>query len=70
MCGECGFTAVMTSADHQSSIDRVYEAFCKLGKPADVVINVRGDEPFIAPSQIRALMECFIGDPPHGLPLL
>lgn len=54
-----GFTAVMTSENHRSGTDRVYEAFCKLGKPADVVINVQGDEPFIAPSQIKALMDCF-----------
>lgn len=54
-----GFTAVMTSPDHKSGTDRVYEAFCKLGKPADVVINVQGDEPFIDPVQIKDLMECF-----------
>ncbi len=57
-----GFKAVMTSPDHQSGTDRVYEAFCILGKPADVVINVQGDEPFIAPSQIKALMGCFDDD--------
>lgn len=57
-----GYTAVMTSPDHQSGTDRVYEAFCKLGKPAKVVINVQGDEPFIAPSQIESLMECFDGE--------
>jgi 3-deoxy-manno-octulosonate cytidylyltransferase (CMP-KDO synthetase) len=56
---EAGFIAVMTSADHQSGTDRVYEAFCKLGSPAKVVINVQGDEPFIAPQQIEALMGCF-----------
>jgi 3-deoxy-D-manno-octulosonate cytidylyltransferase len=54
-----GFKGVMTSPDHQSGTDRVFEAFCKLGKPAKVVINVQGDEPFIAPSQISALMDCF-----------
>ncbi|MDE6532645.1 MAG: 3-deoxy-manno-octulosonate cytidylyltransferase [Muribaculaceae bacterium] len=54
-----GFTAVMTSSNHKSGTDRVYEAFCKLGKPARVVINVQGDEPFIAPSQIESLMGCF-----------
>ncbi|MDE5976114.1 MAG: 3-deoxy-manno-octulosonate cytidylyltransferase [Muribaculaceae bacterium] len=54
-----GFTAVMTSPDHQSGTDRVYEAFLKLGSPADVVINVQGDEPFIAPSQIKTLIDCF-----------
>ena len=57
-----GYTAVMTSPDHKSGTDRVYEAFCRLGCPAKVVINVQGDEPFISPSQITALMDCFIDD--------
>lgn len=57
-----GYMAVMTSPNHKSGTDRVYEAFCTLGKPADVVINVQGDEPFISPSQIRELMGCFEKD--------
>lgn len=67
---EAGFRAVMTSPDHQSGTDRVYEAFTKLGSPAKVVINVQGDEPFIAPSQIEALMECFRKDPSTRLATL
>lgn len=54
-----GFTAVMTSPDHKSGTDRVREAYEKLGSDADVVINVQGDEPFIAASQIKALQGCF-----------
>lgn len=65
-----GFTAVMTSPDHKSGTDRVYEAFCKLGHPADVVINVQGDEPFIAPEQIKSLMECYEKDPSTKLATL
>nr|QJR98299.1 3-deoxy-manno-octulosonate cytidylyltransferase [uncultured Muribaculaceae bacterium] len=65
-----GFTAVMTSESHQSGTDRVYEAFLKLGSPAKVVINVQGDEPFIAPSQIEALMDCFRKDPDTQLATL
>lgn len=54
-----GGEAVMTSAEHRCGTDRVLEAFRNLGSPADVVINVQGDEPFIDPSQIRSLMQCF-----------
>lgn len=54
-----GGEAVMTSAEHRCGTDRVLEAFRNLGSPADVVINVQGDEPFIDPSQIRSLMRCF-----------
>jgi len=55
---------VMTSAEHKSGTDRVYEAYRKvceaLGTTYDVVINVQGDEPFIAPQQIRAVQDCFM----------
>ncbi len=54
-----GGTAVMTSSAHRSGTDRCLEAFEKLGCPADVVINIQGDEPFIAQSQIEALVSCF-----------
>lgn len=54
-----GGRAVMTSTTHRSGTDRCREAFHLLGSEADVVINIQGDEPFIAPSQIEALMDCF-----------
>lgn len=54
-----GGCAVMTSADHRSGTDRCYEAYCRLGSRADVVINVQGDEPFVDPSQIKQLTGCF-----------
>ena len=57
--GAFGGKAVMTSDTHRSGTDRCEEAFRNLGGDADVVVNVQGDEPFIASSQLRALMECF-----------
>jgi 3-deoxy-manno-octulosonate cytidylyltransferase (CMP-KDO synthetase) len=54
-----GGKAVMTRNDHKSGTDRIEEAIEKIGGNYDVVINVQGDEPFIDPSQIRALMACF-----------
>lgn len=54
-----GGRAVMTSASHRSGTDRCREACDIIGGDYDVVINVQGDEPFIAASQIRALMGCF-----------
>ena len=54
-----GGRVVMTSTEHRSGTDRCYEAYLKLGKTYDVVINVQGDEPFIAHSQLRAIMSCF-----------
>jgi len=55
---------VMTSPDHKSGTDRVQEAYSKvteaLGVQYDVIINVQGDEPFIAAQQIQAVKDCFM----------
>jgi 3-deoxy-manno-octulosonate cytidylyltransferase (CMP-KDO synthetase) len=54
-----GGQAVMTSSAHQSGTDRIAEAISIIGGDFDVVINVQGDEPFIHPSQITTLCNCF-----------
>ncbi|WP_165026364.1 MULTISPECIES: 3-deoxy-manno-octulosonate cytidylyltransferase [unclassified Dysgonomonas] len=54
-----GGKAVMTSTEHRSGTDRIYEAYAKVGEGFDVVINVQGDEPFIQPQQIESLKACF-----------
>ena len=54
-----GGRAIMTSPNHKSGTDRCWEAYMKQGEEFDVVINVQGDEPFIAHSQLRAIMACF-----------
>lgn len=54
-----GGIAVMTSPEHRSGTDRCLEAYDNLGSHADVVINIQGDEPFVAPVQIRQIMGCF-----------
>jgi 3-deoxy-manno-octulosonate cytidylyltransferase (CMP-KDO synthetase) len=54
-----GGNVIMTSDQHKSGTDRCYEAFTKLPKMFDVVINVQGDEPFIQPEQIQTLQNCF-----------
>lgn len=54
-----GGRAIMTRSDHKSGTDRVWEAYTKSGSKSPVVINVQGDEPFIRPGQIEAVMHCF-----------
>ena len=56
---EFGGRAVMTSAEHRSGTDRCWEAYGKLGREYDAVVNVQGDEPFIRPSQLEAVKRCF-----------
>lgn len=54
-----GGIAVMTSVHHKSGTDRCYEAMQKMVGSPDVVVNIQGDEPFIAESQLRSIMQCF-----------
>ena len=58
---EFGGKVVMTSVNHRSGTDRCYEAYTKVGSGYDVVVNIQGDEPFIQPSQLEAIKNCFNG---------
>jgi 3-deoxy-manno-octulosonate cytidylyltransferase (CMP-KDO synthetase) len=53
-----GGEAVMTSADHPSGSDRIYEALGKLDASAraEIVINLQGDFPTIRPDHIRDVL--------------
>ncbi len=54
--------AVMTSPDHRSGTDRCGEVMRMLharGVDYDVVVNLQGDEPFVRPCDIEALLACF-----------
>ena len=54
-----GMEAVMTRPDHQSGSDRIYEALTLLDPDNrfDVIVNVQGDLPTIAPNEIAAALE-------------
>lgn len=57
-----GGKVIMTLPNHQSGTDRIAEAvetIAQTGKTFDIVINIQGDEPFINPTQIQLLMDCF-----------
>ena len=62
-----GGKVVMTRPDHKCGTDRCLEAYQAITTPAwreqndkdTVIINIQGDEPFIQPEQIEALMACF-----------
>ena len=50
---------VMTRTDHKSGTDRIEEAIEKIGGEWDVVVNVQGDEPFVAKRQLDTICHCF-----------
>jgi 3-deoxy-manno-octulosonate cytidylyltransferase (CMP-KDO synthetase) len=53
-CRLHGWHARMTSPQHRSGTDRVYEVACSVA--ADVYVNVQGDEPLARPEHIKALL--------------
>lgn len=60
-CRAHGVPAVMTSADHPSGTDRLWEV--SRAHPAEVFVNVQGDEPLVTPGQIERLVAPFLSDP-------
>lgn len=56
---EFGAQVVMTSPDIPNGTIRCYNALKMLNLETDVVVNVQGDEPFIDPAQINALLDAF-----------
>lgn len=55
---KAGFEVVMTSKDHQSGSDRIFEALQKVDPDAraKIVVNVQGDLPSVDPETIRAAL--------------
>jgi 3-deoxy-manno-octulosonate cytidylyltransferase (CMP-KDO synthetase) len=54
-CHKHGWKARMTSRAHSSGTERVHEI--SVDVPADVYINVQGDEPMVRPEQIASLIQ-------------
>lgn len=69
-----GGMVYMTSSEHRCGTDRIAEAFqlyyashlancsSSFNHEDIVVVNIQGDEPFIQPQQIQAVMDCFPTD--------
>jgi 3-deoxy-manno-octulosonate cytidylyltransferase (CMP-KDO synthetase) len=62
-CRGYGAEAMMTSPDHASGTDRSAEVVRRVGEPFDVVVNIQGDEPFVTPTSLDALVAAFDGRP-------
>jgi 3-deoxy-manno-octulosonate cytidylyltransferase (CMP-KDO synthetase) len=53
--------AVLTSADHQSGTDRLWEV--SRARVADVYVNIQGDEPLVTTGHIETLVRPFLSEP-------
>ncbi len=65
-CQKRKIPVVMTSEKHPSGTDRVYEVMTK--KPADVFVNIQGDEPLVRKEHLEALLKPFLSPSPFPLP--
>ena len=54
-CHKHGWTAQMTASTHRSGTERVHEVSGR--EPADVYINVQGDEPLVRAEHIAGLLQ-------------
>lgn len=55
-----GGEAVMTRPDHATGTDRIAEV--AEGLTCDIVINIQGDEPLLAPGMVTQVLEALTGD--------
>lgn len=60
-CKELGVDVVMTSESHKTGTDRVGEVARRI--PADLIVNIQGDEPLLEPLTIKAAIEPFYINP-------
>ncbi len=57
---DAGHEALMTSPEHASGSDRLAEAAAQI--EAEIIVNVQGDEPLIAPQTIELAIEALLSD--------
>jgi len=55
-----GAEAILTRADHRTGTDRVAEVAVHI--PADIYVNVQGDEPLIDSTSVDAVIQALAGD--------
>jgi len=62
-CSRTGIQARLTSTDHSSGTDRLIEVLeedFSSGQPADIYVNIQGDEPMVTAEHIRLLLTPFL----------
>jgi 3-deoxy-manno-octulosonate cytidylyltransferase (CMP-KDO synthetase) len=56
-CRAQGIPAMMTSRAHRSGTDRMAEVMAR--EPAEIYVNIQGDEPMITPGHLELLLQPF-----------
>lgn len=61
LCREQDIPVLMTSPTHRSGTDRAWEVLTR--EPADLCVNIQGDEPMISPEHLELLLRPFHDEP-------
>lgn len=64
-CVSFGAPAALTSPEHPTGTDRVAEAVAS--EPADIIVNIQGDEPLTDPGSLDALVAAMVKNPRAAL---
>ncbi len=60
-CSDHQIPVLMTAATHQSGTERIHEVMQK--RPADVYVNIQGDEPMLSAAHLDLLIEPLLSEP-------
>ena len=60
-CQDLDIEVIMTSENHKTGTDRIGEVARKI--PADLIVNIQGDEPLLEPDTIKAAIKPFYTNP-------
>ena len=64
-CQSNGIEVVITSEEHPTGSDRIAEVATQI--PAEIYVNVQGDEPLIEPKAINSVTECLKNNIDRGI---
>ncbi len=62
-----GCEVALTSKNCATGSDRIAEVVRKQGKDWDIIVNIQGDEPYISPTVIDAVVEALMASPDCGV---
>ena len=48
---------LLTSKHHKNGTERIYEAYKKLNKKYDLIVDIQGDEPLVSPYHIEKVVK-------------
>ena len=52
-----GAKVLLTSKHHKNGTERIYEAYKKLNKKYDLIVDIQGDEPLVSPYHIEKVVK-------------